>query len=595
MKPNLKMSIKQALHRGTLLFFWIAILVILAAQVMPVSAAAGCPPGKHCIYVPLTRKSVVTTNNPTLDLIATGVEVNQAIQNESNSIPLVAGRGTMLRIFTKVSGSSQAVTGVRVSITAARGGNTLASAPTVLSATVPLNSSRGDLQSSVNFPLPAQWLAGTVDLSIRIDADNRLAEANEDNNTIVQRLVFNDVPALNVKIVPVQYAHQGSGAQHIYPAPTEDTVSDWVRRTFPVSQVNVSWHAPYAFSGNLSTTTDFNRLLNEITALKSSESAPSSTVYYALVPTVDGNSSWFYGGIAGIGWIGNRVSVGIDLVGSASQIAAHEIGHNLGMGHTPCGVSSSETSYPYGDGSIGQYGLDIYSGTLYAPSSKDVMSYCNPKWISDYTYKVLYNSQLKYGAYVVPSMEGIQSEDGQEGSASGSNNTLMIRASIGGASVEMLPTYFFTGQKPTGAAGGAYTVQLIGADETVVAEQPVQATAIELEAEEELEGIHALIPAPDAAVKAVRLLKDGVIIAEQLAQGGLETPVTVEATTDGYRLQWDGAEIPALIRYSADGGATWTTLGVDVTGGTLDVSGAVIPSADGIFQAIPAYAVGASN
>lgn len=591
MKPNTKTSMKQALHRGTLLFFWAAILLLIAAQTLPVSAAAGCAPGKHCVYVPFTRAAVVTTNTPTLDLIATGVEVNQAIQNESNSIPLVAGRGTILRIFTRVSGSSQAVTGVRVSISAAREGNTLASAPTVLSTTVPLNASRGDLKSSVNFPLPAHWLAGTVDLTIRIDSDNRLAEANENNNTIVQRLVFNDVPALNVKIVPIQYAHQGSGAQHIYPAPTQDTVSDWVRRTFPVSQVNVSWHAPYAFSGNLSTTTDFNRLLNEITALKSSESAPSSTVYYALVPTVDGNSSWFYGGIAGIGWIGNRVSVGIDLVGSASQIAAHEIGHNLGMGHTPCGVSSSETSYPYGDGSIGQYGLDVYSGTLYAPSSKDVMSYCNPKWISDYTYKVLYNSQIKYGAYVVPSMQNIQSEGGVEGD----RNTLMIRASIGGSGVEMLPTYFFAGQQPTGEAGGAYTVQLVGADGAVIAEQPVQATAIEMEAEEEFEGIHALIPMPDADVKIVRLLKDGVVLAEQPVKGALEAQVSVEPTADGYRLQWDGADSPALVRYSADGGATWTTLGVDVTGGTMDVPGAVISGADGIFQVIPAYAAQASN
>ena len=590
MKPILKTSMKRALHRGTLLFFWAAMLGLIAAHAMTVSAAAGCQPGKQCVYVPFIRSSSVTTNTPALDLIATGVEVNQAIQNENNSIPLVAGRGAMMRIFTKVSGSSQAVTGVRVSISAVRGGNTLTNAPTVLSATVPLNSSRSDLQSSVNFPLPAQWLSGTVDLTVRIDSDNRLAEANENNNTIQLRLVFNEVPALNVKIVPIQYAHQGSGAQHIYPAPTQDTVSDWVLRTFPVSQVNISWHAPYVFSGNLSTIADFNRLLNEITALKSSESAPSSTVYYALVPTVDGTRSWFFGGIAGIGWIGNRVSVGINLAGSASQIAAHEIGHNLGMGHTPCGVSSSETSYPYGDGSIGQYGLDIYSGTLYAPTSKDVMSYCNPKWISDYTYKVLYNAQIKYGAHVIPSMQNVQSEGGAEGD----RNTLMIRANIGGG-VEMLPTYFFAGQQPTGGVGGAYTVQLIGADGAVIAEQPVHATAIELEAEEELEGIHALIPAPNADVKVVRLLKDGGVIAEQPVQGVFETPVTVEATADGYHLQWDGADSPALVRYSADSGATWSTLAVDATGGTLEVPGAVLPSADGIFQVIPAYAAYAAQ
>ena len=36
-------------------------------------------------------------------------------------------------------------------------------------------------------------------------------------------------------------------------------------------------------------------------------------------------------------------------------------------------------------------------------------------------------------------------------------------------------------------------------------------------------------------------------------------------------LTWQGADRPALVRYSADSGQTWTTLGVDLQGGAVDL------------------------
>ena len=177
-------------------------------------------------------------------------------------------------------------------------------------------------------------------------------------------------------------------------------ITSWIRKTYPVNQVNLSWHAAYPFTGNLSSAADWNRLLNEVTTLKSTESAPASLVYYALIPISNGTSTWFSSGIAGIGWVGSRTSVGLNTSSSASQIAAHEIGHNMGMWHTPCGNPSGvDPNYPYPDGSIGQVGLDITSGTLYNPGSfRDMMTYCNPKWISDYTYKTIYQAQVQYSA-----------------------------------------------------------------------------------------------------------------------------------------------------------------------------------------------------
>ena len=79
--------------------------------------------------------------------------------------------------------------------------------------------------------------------------------------------------------------------------------------------------------------------------------------------------------------------MGWDKLPSASGVAAHELGHNFGRSHAPCGgVSSSDPNYPYAGGVIGQWGYDMTAGTLKPPTSTDLMGYCGSNWISDYTY-----------------------------------------------------------------------------------------------------------------------------------------------------------------------------------------------------------------
>ncbi len=67
---------------------------------------------------------------------------------------------------------------------------------------------------------------------------------------------------------------------------------------------------------------------------------------------------------------------------------AHELGHNHGQEHAPCGVSPADAAFPYSGGAIGVWGLDRRSATLKDPAKiKDIMSYCTPQWASDYTYE----------------------------------------------------------------------------------------------------------------------------------------------------------------------------------------------------------------
>lgn len=581
-------------HRRFNLSIWGALLTIilnslftqpgaiLPAQASTVynaaaSAITACPTGKSCLFLP-----TIGSDRPMVDLVLDNIEVTQAVQDELNNVPLVAGRPAVLRVYARYTGSTRPLNDVRVTVSAVRAGNTLSGGPLLVTKSIPLTADRSSYESSVNFAIPGPWLSGQVELTVRLDPENVIPEANEKNNTVTRRLGFSPVPALKIMVVPVQYSHTPNSITYL--APTQDTISDWIRRVYPVSRVDVTWHAPYQFTGNLSTSSDWGRLLNEITTLRSSEGAPASTVYYGLVPTADCDSAWFRAGIAGIGWIGLRAAVGLDIKDQAGEIAAHEIGHNLGLLHAPCGsVGSADSEYPYTNGSIGQYGLDVYDSTLYDPSkAKDVMSYCYPKWVSDYTYRELYEAQVATGALTAPSLLWADS----------ASRALMVRAELGEVEARLLPSYLIHGQavapQEAGSGVGDYSLQLLGPTGEILATVPLPVYEQVIEGDG-TQAIHALVPIPDQPAAHLRLLQGDQVLAEQsirVITTDKLNGVLVEPIEDGYRVRWSAIDQPALVRYSSDSGKTWTTLGVDLIGGEMSIRSSDLPAPGGTFDVV---------
>jgi hypothetical protein len=580
MKQNVQDRVMVSL-RGALLLVSLAIALVTNLISAGVVTAASCGTGNYCTFLP-----TVSGGRPAPDLVITGVEISQAIQDTNNSVPLVAGRSAILRVYAISTNATEPISNIKVAVMASSADNlSLSETPLTLSSTIPLTSSRADYSSTINFALPSSWLSGTVDVTIRLDPDNATVESNEANNVLTKRLVFNNVPPLQIKIVPIQYTHTPN--QRTYPAPTVDRVSDWIMRTYPVSQVQISWHTPVSFTGNLTTSDDFSRLLNDITTLKTSEGAPKAQVYYGLIPTSSSGSSWFSSGYAGMGWIGSRAAIGLDYSSQTSQIAAHEVGHNLGMLHTPCGVSSYDQSYPYANASIGQYGLDVSSGRLYAPNAnRDMMSYCDPKWISDYTYKYLYNSQIRSGS-TGGSAAGLEITP----SASLAQKGMVVRAQINADGASFLPAYTLSGAVNELPEAGDYVVQLLGSQDEWLAEYPVQAYAASEQEDPQVRTLQALLPLPEQPVSKIRLLKDGQVLAEKsfnLMSLSRATPgVSTERNAETVALHWSSTQQPALVRFSTDHGQTWTTLAVDQAGGEINVDASFIPE-DALIEVVEA-------
>src|SRR5262249_53957670 len=96
-----------------------------------------------------------------------GIEITQATQDLRDSVPLVANKPTMVRVYLAVTGPTTSIAGVSGVITATHpGGATLPNLHSVNTITVGASqdtiSKRLDLTTSLNFVLPASSTASAT-------------------------------------------------------------------------------------------------------------------------------------------------------------------------------------------------------------------------------------------------------------------------------------------------------------------------------------------------------------------------------------------------------------------------------------------------
>jgi hypothetical protein len=161
--------------------------------------------------------------------------------------------------------------------------------------------------------------------------------------------------------------------------------------------------------------------------------------------------------------------------------------------------------------------------------------------------------------------------------------TLLVRAVLDPQEARFLPTYQLSGQPSIPPVESAYQIQLIGLDGQVIVDALAEEAIIA--SDDARSEVQARIALPDVPIQLLRLVKDGQVLAESqvrpasLAADRLmnEGQAVVEAAAGEQWVTWTKAEAAALVRFSTDGGQSWTALGIDVTGGELHLMGEVIP------------------
>lgn len=319
-----------------------------------------------------------------LNLKVDQIHLVQVVQDYNGGTPLVAGKPALLRVFGLANQCNFATPTMSVSIS---GGTAIKL--TMADGAVPEAPDQGTLRSTWNAFVPGEIVKPGMTVTAVIDPDNAITEANEADNSLGPKTIdVRAVPTVGLRFVPVTVA----GATGNVSADRIDDLLALSRKIHPVLAYDADIAPPFTATGAALTANDgdgWGRVLGDLEGKRVADQATNPTGrYYVGIVKVSYNS-----GIAGIGFVGGKSTLNWDyLPNSASEVIAHELGHNYGRNHTPCGNPSGiDAQYPnsgaYANGYIGQFGYDLTSELLKPPTQfSDIMGYCSAKWISDYTY-----------------------------------------------------------------------------------------------------------------------------------------------------------------------------------------------------------------
>lgn len=328
----------------------------------------------------LTAVARVRVNPTALQLKVTEIQLTQAAQPMGGTAPLVKGRAAVLRVYMQGDRPSFYAPQVRVKVF--NGGSTETLTSTAVE--VPLEVDPLLLGRSWNVAIPARLVQPGMRLLVEADPQNVVPLAAGSATVFpasgVPMVVdVRAVPPFNLRMIPIYQSSVGSTGS-VNAGNTGEFLAPLVNM-FPVEQVSVDVRATYTTGNTAVSGTGWSNILREMAALQAADG--SDRYYYGVVNSTSG-------GIAGIGYIGYPAALGYDRLPDGAQTLAHELGHNFGRYHAPCGSPAGpDPTFPTFGATMDVVGFDVGAGAVRGTQYRDLMSYCAPEWITWYTYSAI--------------------------------------------------------------------------------------------------------------------------------------------------------------------------------------------------------------
>ncbi|MFV9503361.1 MAG: PKD domain-containing protein [Oscillochloridaceae bacterium umkhey_bin13] len=533
---------------------------------------------------------IVLTFGPNMSVDA--IEVTQAIQDLNNGVDLVAGKRTYVRVHVS---SPEARSGVTATLSARRGGDSLGPAITPINPggtiTVKPNPNRALINDSFLFELPSNWhnTTGNLELTARLDPGNTVGDPTLSNNIRTVTVNLRSGPNMRLRIYNVRYTVGQTTYQtsnfHL------NALESWLRRAYPIATLSSSRRTYTYPNAGLPNVDTLNSRLSIIWFLdRIFGGMRGDTLFYGIV---DDGGGFMRGKALGIP---GRVSSGPtgtpggswtwDTDGSYGDwYGGHEIAHSLGRFHAEfCGAGGGE-SFPYANGRISPsltgntaiYGFDITNRVIYPPDWRDVMTYCNNQWVSDFTYEGIRQRFVTIGSASLAEAEL------QQGSFVLIGGQVLLEAQTG--QLDEIFVFDSGGFDSTIPSDEWSLVLLNGTN--VLASYPFTPAPVEDDDDPARPAIFSeLVPWVDGTTR-IELRHDDTVLDERLVSTNPPT-VEINAPTGGSldgattTVRWTGSDIDGddlryTVLYSSNNGESWRTLASNLDANELTLDTANLP------------------
>jgi hypothetical protein len=518
------------------------------------------------------------------------IEVSQATQTDTNSVPLIAMKSALVRVYLSSDSSVSFVEGITGRLTVIREEG---SARTVVGSVPALNALKSialfvfrthDLDETLNFLVPASMMQGTVSFHVQVFQGEREVVGGESGPWSLERirppkvLVFRvacwDGSIANFTLNDLINAY--ALADRMLPLPR--TFFELSPETFEFDCINGGELLLLRLS--------FFRLLS------------GGTYDYVLGVSPAAKFGWTSGegsSLLRAAWVEDGILTGY----TGGYLLAHEVGHVLDAPHLPNVEGSERPGFPivcppkdpanvtreWGDGQIKEYGVYVGRRPAGIPRTHpDVMTYCNwqktdpqddsgnpiVQWISPYSYQRMLST--------LRSWSGLR--------AQGAAGARLLASGVvytdGQAVLDPFWVLTPTGSVENPPAGTRYCLEILGEGDSRLAGHCFDLSFTDHFGEPtDSAGFLVQLPYPAGARRVV--LREGTqVLAERRVSpgapavavlspaGGEQWPGAGQATLRWAGSDPDGDALTYTVLYSPDG-VRWLPVGVDLTGTELTV------------------------